>query len=144
MSKNLRIILLVVVIGGLIGAFVGYKLYMKPVKNDFSEAKADVSISAQELFHDFEADEATAKVKYLNKVVEVTGVAQEISAASDGSTNIIMHEPDELMGGVLCNFMGENAKAAAAIKSGETVTVKGECTGYLSEVNVMRAVIVKH
>lgn len=144
MSKNIRIVLIVIALCAAIGAAVGYKLYMQPTQNDFADTAADVSISAQELFNDFETDEAKAKAKYLNKIVEVTGVAQEVSTSNDGSVNIVMREPDEMMGGVLGNFMGENAKDAAAMKVGDKVSFKGECTGFLDEVNVMRCVVVKH
>ncbi len=92
--KTKKIIIGILVLG-MLGAFVAYKMYNKPHVN-VAEASTDISISAEKILADFSADEITANSKYLEKIIEVKGVVSELNiekekgnvSADNGAKNI--------------------------------------------------------
>ena len=69
MKRNILIAMLVLMA---IAAGVGYYLYNKPAGTTIS-SDADHTVTATELFSEFEQNEEAANSKYLNKVLAVTG-----------------------------------------------------------------------
>jgi DNA/RNA endonuclease YhcR with UshA esterase domain len=124
----------------LIGAAVGWNLYNKPhegVKN----VEADMRMSAADLFNDFQRNENVANKKYLNKVIEVTGIVSEVQNAN-GSQIILLSSADD-MGGVSCQLTNDEHNKKIQIKKSTKITVKGKCSGYLMDVNLVDCVLVK-
>lgn len=133
-KRILKIALLSVLGIALTGGIVGYKMYTKPHRNVVNE-KA-VNISALELITAYETNEPAANTKYLDKVLAVTGEISEVSTNQKGEQVITLKGTD--MGGLICTLEGP---AAASIKPGATVDVKGICTGYLTDVVLVRSVV---
>jgi len=128
-------------IGGLlaiIGAGAGFYLYNKPHQN-IRSAEADFRMTAAELFSEYEADEAAANGKYLGKVIEVTGVVQESGSDEEGKTSITL-EGGGMMFGVICKLDDFSEAKRTEFAEGEQVTFKGECTGMLMDVVLVRCV----
>ena len=69
---KLKKIILSLIVVGIIGAFIAYKMYNKP-HIDVLDASADVTITANRLLNEFSRDETTANSKYLDKIVAVSG-----------------------------------------------------------------------
>lgn len=132
----MRVILLIIALVILSGILIGYTLYNKPQRS--VEREEAVSVSADQLFKDFEGDEAAANTKYLNQAVLVTGTISEISFNQDGKTVLILGT-DNPMFGVSCTLEGQ----AQGLSAGARVSVKGICTGYLSDVVITRGIIIK-
>lgn len=117
----LKKLLLAFVVCGAIGAATGYYLWnKKTVSNE--EKNASIRIEATALSGEFAADEQKSNEKYLNKVIEVTGSITETEVGQDGSLLLVLGATDA---GVQC-AMGEKG---TEVKQGQTVTVKGTCTG---------------
>jgi hypothetical protein len=131
-------VLLSLIVLGAFAAGYGYYLYNKPVES-LERQKADVSVSASQLITDYEADEAKANESYLGKVVEVSGKIADIT--QDGGKNKIHLETGSPMSMVICELEGDQATESLA--KGNDVKIKGQCTGYLSDVILVRASIVK-
>jgi len=116
-----KIILFVVLAALCAGGYV-YYLWNKPHKT--AEAAQATVVAADALVKDFSADEKKANDKYLNKVIEVSGVISEVDKNQDGGLMVVIQTADP-MAGVQCAMRDKNAQAT----KGQTITVKGFCSG---------------
>jgi hypothetical protein len=137
MKKALVIILALAVVGG----FFGYRMYNKPHK-DMTSAESDLKIDAAELLSSFENDEATANEKYNDKVVEVSGTVSDVSTDEDGNIKVTLDAGNPL-GGVICQLDNLSEHKRTEFPTGEKVSFKGLCTGYLMDVVLVRCVEVQ-
>jgi hypothetical protein len=127
--------LLLVLIG-----IAAYFQYNKPARN-LSGEKADLTIEATALYQQFSENEAQANQQYLDKVVQVKGVLQAVNRGQDGSLNLTL-DAGNSMGGVTCEIPAENVPEGAGLQTGKQVTVKGQCTGYLTDVVLVKCVLI--
>ena len=126
--KRIVLILLVIVI--LAGGWYAYKAYTGKVKS-LTEVKSDVSIKANELIAAFEKDTATANKQFMGKIIEVTGNVKSVEK-EEGAATVSLGESGT-MSSVRCSMDTTFIRQAANIQEGSTVTVKGACTGFISE-----------
>jgi DNA/RNA endonuclease YhcR with UshA esterase domain len=118
---------------GIIGAFIAYKMYNKPHVN-VEEASADISITADKILNDFSSDENSANLKYLDKIIEVNGVVSEINIEK----GIITIETNDDFGSVLCHLSEEASRKISGLQEGQIIVVKGICTGFLMDVILVK------
>lgn len=116
------------------GGVVGYKMYTKPHRN-VANAKS-VNVTAINLVTSYESNEANANTLYLDKVLEVRGEINDVSKNQKGETVITLKGTD--MSGVICTLEG---MATPAIKPNSSVAIKGICTGFLTDVVLVRCVL---
>ena len=115
----------------------GYYLYNKPHQSAAGEAVI-LSIAADSLYRQYQSDEKAANQKYTGKVIEVTGKISEIQ--HNGSSEIWILSAQPGGGGINCElFPGE--KTGHTPRTGDTVTIKGRCTGFLMDVNLADCVL---
>lgn len=134
----------ILIIGGLlaiIGIAIGYSIYNKP-HEDIRSAKAEVNITAPELFAAYEADETAANGKFLGKTVQVSGKVQEVTTDEAGKTGVTL-ECGGMMFGVICKLDDLTEHSRMDFEVGEEVVFKGKCSGYLSDVVLDRCVEVQ-
>lgn len=136
---NRKKIIIIILILGIIGAFIGYQIYNKP-HIDVAETSADISISANEILNKFSGDETTANAKYLGKIVAITGVLSEIKIEKE--KGIITLKTNDDFGSILCHLSAESTKKIDVLRVGQTYTVKGICTGYLMDVILVKSEIM--
>ena len=117
-------------------ALAAYKMYTKPHRS--VEAENAIVITATDLFDAFEKDEPLANKIYLNKVLEVTGRVSEVSENLD-EKKIIVLETSHMIFGVRCTM----ADSAVSLPVGAQATIKGICTGYLSDVIITDGILKK-
>ena len=84
-------------------------------------------------------NEEAANKKYISKVIEVTGVVTDVQSA-DNTVMVLLSSGDEA-GGINCSFL-KNLKKPIP-KTGESIKVKGRCTGFLMDVALVDAVLIK-
>lgn len=132
MKKYIIVIAVLIVVA----AGIAYRMYNKPHRDPASETALE--ISATELFRAYENDEAAANTLYLDKVLAVGGKVAEITTNHDGMPVIIL-ETESPMFGVSCTM--ENPKMT--LQAGDVVTIKGICTGYLSDVVLIKGTLVE-
>jgi hypothetical protein len=125
-----RIILILLVIVILAGGWYAYRAYTGKVKS-LTEVKSDVSITATDLIAAFEKDTATANKQYMGKVVEVTGSVKSVEK-EEGAATLSLGESGT-MSSVRCSMDTSFIQKAASIQEGSTITIKGACTGFISE-----------
>jgi DNA/RNA endonuclease YhcR with UshA esterase domain len=120
-------------------AIVAYNLYNKP-HIDVADVKADVIVTAENLFTEFSTDEATANAEYLDKIIQVKGSIQKLSI--ENGIAIVTLKTEDDFGSVQCNLSTEAKNDFNLLKENELVTVKGICTGYLMDVVLVKSEIV--
>ncbi|MEN9949282.1 MAG: hypothetical protein RLY85_34 [Bacteroidota bacterium] len=120
--------------GGYYYAFV----YMKNKKFDMVNAEA-TAITAVELVKAFQADEAGSNAKYLDKVLQITGTVASTGTTQTGEKTITLASEDPFAG-VMATI---DSTAAAEVAEGQSVTLKGFCKGFLSDVVITNAIPVK-
>jgi hypothetical protein len=125
-----RIILILLLIVILAGGWYAYRAYTGKVKS-LTEVKTEVSITAQELITAFEKDSAAANKQYLGKVIEVTGNVKSVEQ-EEGSATVSLGESGT-MSSVRCSIDTAHIQQAASLQEGNTVTIKGSCTGFMAE-----------
>lgn len=106
---------------------------------DLSSAKPDYTVTAVQLQKEFEIDEAAASSKYINKIVEVTGTISSIETS--GNVVTINIKTDNDVSSVICTLSG--SVPVAELKTGDEVTVRGECSGFLMDVLLNNCNIVR-
>lgn len=136
MKSKYKILLVVLLLVALTAGFAGYFMWNKP-KRDVENEKG-VAVSAAQLVKEFQENENEANAKYLDKAIEVTGLVAEVSKNQDGKQTILLSS-DDAFTGVFCTLKDtENTSLA----TGANVTIKGICSGMLSDVRLREAVVV--
>jgi len=136
MRNKKRIILTIVV--AIIIAVAGYAYYIwnKPAR-DVTKEKG-IQITAIAIFDSFSNNEESANAQFLNKAIEVTGTVSDVKKNQAGETVVYLKSDDPVFG-VNCTFK----QNPGAIKKGNTITFKGICTGYLSDVVINEGIMIK-
>lgn len=113
------------VIVGVIGLLGGTYAYMQFNKEhrDIEGEVATLEVTAVDLFDAYVLDEKAANVKYLDKVVAVSGAVLEV----DKANKMLVLKTNDDFGSVNASF--EDVSGWNDIKEGAEVRLKGHCTG---------------
>lgn len=128
--------LIIVAIIAIVGAAYGLYVYFKPTR-DVREEKA-IPITATAIFDSFTVNENRANELYLNKAILVTGEVVEFKQNQEGMAVVYLKTNDPVFG-VNCTFKED----PGVIAKGATITFKGICTGFLSDVIINQGVMEK-
>jgi hypothetical protein len=133
MKKSYIIIALLIIL-----SFAGavYWTYNKPHRDPLTEPTT--AVTAIKLFHDYETNETEANKLYLDKVLEINGQVIEITSNQELSPIIVLETENPLFS-VRCTMISPTLKAHV----GDRVTIKGICTGYLSDVIIVKATLIE-
>jgi hypothetical protein len=113
--------------------------YNKPARNIHGEEA--IRITAEQLFQQFSTNEQVANTLYLNKVVEVNGDVVEIKHTEQGKDVVVLKSTDPMFG-TSCT-LAQKSGEMAMLKPGDKATLKGICTGYLTDVVLIRGELIK-
>jgi hypothetical protein len=119
-----------------VAAYVWFFVWNKPQTN-VAGATA-LKIEAVALFNDYSTNEQAANQKYLEKILEVRGVVTNVTKNAEGQTVVLLKTNDPMFG-VNCTIEEKNI----IFKEGDAVTLKGICTGYLTDVVLIRCFLIK-
>lgn len=125
----------------LVGAFVAYQFMVPKGPLDIHSAATELAINAGSLYADFESDEFAANGTYAGKVIEVSGALSGITKDDDGHY-VLSLSSDSALGQIVCNLSPNEPQPAKETTIGQSVTVKGVCTGYLFDVVVDNATLL--
>lgn len=121
-------------------ALYAYKEYNRRPA-DLSTIKPDVVITAEDLVNAFETDEAKANTKYNGKTLMVNGVVAEINNQQDTLLTVYLGK-SEALHKVSCTINTLNKEKKKQPHTGDNISVKGKCTGFLLDVEMNRCVFV--
>jgi len=139
MKKNIKIILVIILIVGLGAGYCGYKEFNREHK-DTSSLTVNEKTDAVALVNEFETDEAKANTKYLNKVIQVSGKIQSAEKDKDGIITVYL-ESESMMATVSCQLEKDKNYALENFSKGKAISITGLCSGYLTDVVLMRCVL---
>ncbi len=131
MARKILILISIVFLAAMIA---GYRMYNKQHRS--VEMEKAIELTATDLFEAYATNEEETNKNYLDRVLSVTGVISETSYNQDGQPVVILRTNDPLFG-IHCTLSEENKK----VNVGNTVTIKGICTGYLSDVVITSGII---
>jgi hypothetical protein len=125
----------------LLGAGVGLKMFFKP-HADISQLEPNFKVEGVDFINEFKKDENAATSKYSEKVIEIKGKLVAKNILPNGINLLILEDEME---GISCeldgNWAKDNQPLIQRLKTGDPVTVKGVCKGFLMEVKVSPAVV---
>lgn len=135
MNRNNILLLLgtVAIFAGLVGVY-----FYQQKTPDASAYTTDLKISAEELYAAYESDEAAANERFLGKTIEVSGTVKEVARNAENGTTTVHLETDGLLGTVSCELA---TNVEETLEPGDSVNIKGICSGMLMDVVLNRCVI---
>lgn len=119
-------------LGGYYYVFVYSKTHHRNVQSE-----KGIVIQADSLSAAYQANEKNANALYLNKAVEISGTIVSIDKNQEGKITLIIGSADSFSN-VSVTLI---STAPLTQKIGETITIKGVCTGALSDVIITEGVI---
>ena len=121
----------------LVGAVGMYYVFIYSV-NHHRDVKEEIgiSITANDLATAYQQNEVQANMSYLNKAVLVKGLVISVDKDQSGKTTLLLGDEASLS-----NVFITLKEVHKIPQKGDTVMVKGVCSGFLSDVVVADAVI---
>jgi hypothetical protein len=101
------------------------------------QSEKAITILADSLSAHFQADEKNANTLYLNKAISVTGTILNIDKNQEGKITLLLGHADSFSN---VSVTLTSTKAISQ-KTGESITIKGVCTGALSDVIITEGVV---
>lgn len=101
--------------------------------NNSSQSKVDILVvNASDVLAEYEANEVAADSKYKGKVLEFSGAVEDIGKDILDTTYITISDGKEFSTShIQCFFKdGDEIVTVASLKKGQSVTVRGICTGF--------------
>jgi hypothetical protein len=136
MKKMIYSLLILILIGA--GATYYYVfVYSKNHHRDVQQETA-IIISSDALVAAYEASDSIANVAYLNKALEIKGPIALKDTNAVGQITLLLGDIDPFKKRVSITL---NTKTPIIQKMGDTITVKGKCTGNLTDVVITDGVI---
>jgi hypothetical protein len=107
-----------------------------------------VAVSAAQLVQEFQKDPDAADAKYRGKYLELTGVVERTGRGRNDTPFVVLHGADENAELKIECFFDYLPDAAAEARfrrlaKGQTVTVRGEYDGQVSNVQLRECVLVR-
>ncbi|MEJ8842281.1 hypothetical protein WG954_07790 [Lacibacter sp. H375] len=133
-KRSLIVFILFAVLIGAAIFFIYTKWNKAPESIENAEA---VRINAADLFREFAENENQATQTYNGKVLEITGIVSSTAINQQGKTIVQLQTNDPLFG-INCTMENETT-----INDGETVTIKGVCSGFTTDVILIRCYLIK-
>jgi hypothetical protein len=127
--------------GFLLLCLAGWGIYkvLKPHRNAASE-QTEATISASELYGEFQKGENLANQKWVGKVIEVTG---RIASVTDAGNYVSVNLLATAEGNINCSVLKKDLNPGDKLLKGDSIDIKGKCTGFLMDVNLVDCIIKK-
>ncbi|HVW13785.1 MAG TPA: hypothetical protein VHB54_08190 [Mucilaginibacter sp.] len=130
---GLAALFLVVLSGGWYYVFQYSKTHHRNVADENA-----LVVSAARIVKDYEANEKSANARYLNKAIEIKGVVLKKEKDQAGDITLTLKSGDPFAN-VFCTLK----PGSKPRMHDSTIMVKGVCTGFLSDVVLNEAIVVK-
>lgn len=135
MKKTIYLLIAILLI---LGGIFAYQQYNKPHR-DASTESPFTTITAEELFDAFDQDEINSTAKYVDKVLEINGTVIEILEGREGEYSLVLKTNHPVFG-IKCAILSENPSPPEV---GAEVTIRGICSGFNSDVEISRCILIQ-
>ena len=137
MSTKNKIIIAIALIAAIAFGVYYYVFVYSSQHRRQVQSEIGIVITSDSLVAKYQADEKLANSLYLNKAVVVTGNLLSIDKNQEGKTTLVIGRTDSFSN--VSITMSSNLPIAQ--KVGESITIKGLCTGALSDVVITDGVV---
>ena len=137
MSTKNKIIIAIALIAAIAFGVYYYVFVYSSQHRRQVQSETGIVITSDSLVAKYQADENLANSLYLNKAVVVTGNLLSIDKNQEGKTTLVLGRSDSFSN--VSITMSSNLPIAQ--KVGESITIKGLCTGALSDVVITDGVV---
>ena len=137
MSTKNKIIIAIALIAAIAFGVYYYVFVYSSQHRRQVQSETGIVITSDSLVAKYQADEKLANSLYLNKAVVVTGNLLSIDKNQEGKTTLVIGRSDSFSNVSVTMI----STAPITQKVGETITIKGLCTGALSDVVITDGVV---
>jgi hypothetical protein len=137
MSTKNKIIIAIALIAAIAFGVYYYVFVYSSQHRRQVQSETGIVITSDSLVAKYQADEKLANSLYLNKAVIVTGVLLSIDKNQEGKTTVVLGRSDSFSNVSVTMI----STAPITQKVGESITIKGLCTGALSDVVITDGVV---
>lgn len=120
-----RILIAVLAVIGILGSIYWYVATEK--FRDTKDREAAFTLNAADFIREFQQDAKAANEKYTEKIVALNGRVTAVEAA-DTTFNVKFADPTSGSYAIF-EFQQQHAEEAKTIKEGDSISVKGSCSG---------------
>ena len=136
-KKKIFLLLVTVIVFSLVGGWYYVFVYSKNHHRDAANERG-IIVNAADVAAEYQTNEQSANTKYLDKVLEVTGEVMEVGKNQEGKTTVAL-KTNDIMTTVFCTLKDSTAN----IQLNQSVTIKGICIGFISDVKIKDAILIK-
>lgn len=131
MNKLLKIGLILAVTG-LVAVILIWKFYVNKPHDDIEKAVPSYSLTAVEIWKQYNNDIKKADSTYTGKVIQLTGTFNRAEKSDSLVYIVFVMEVDSMFGdkSVRCEMLQKYNDEALAIAAATPVKIKGFCTGF--------------
>ncbi len=134
-----KIVLSFLLLGIVMGFGTWYYVFVYSANHHRSAANEHtIDIAADQLVTEYQLNEAASNAKYLNKALKIVGEVTEVNKNQEGKTTITIKSNDAFAN-VFCTLQ---SAITTLPKVGSKICLKGFCTGFLSDVVIIDAIVV--
>ena len=137
MSTKNKIIIVIALIAAIAFGVYYYVFVYSSQHRRQVQSETGIVITSDSLVAKYQVDEKLANSLYLNKAVVVTGVILSIDKNQEGKTTLVIGRSESFSN--VSVTMTSNTPITQ--KVGESITIKGLCTGALSDVVITDGVV---
>jgi len=137
MSTKNKIIIAIALIAAIAFGVYYYVFVYSSQHRRQVQSETGIVITSDSLVAKYQVDEKLANSLYLNKAVVVTGVILSIDKNQEGKTTLVLGRSDSFSNVSVTMI----STAPITQKVGESITIKGLCTGALSDVVITDGVV---
>ena len=122
---------LVLIIIGIIGAFLVYNFYINKNHPEYEKLEAVYVLNASDLYDSFRNNKETADSQYTGKMVQITGILSTVEQHDTIVTAVFVFN-EGMFGdeGVRCSFLPKFHKEVLSWEQNDIYTIKGLCVGF--------------
>jgi hypothetical protein len=145
MNKWIKIIAILAGIG-LIAAFLVWKLYINKPHADIENTPPAYSLSAEELWKQYNLELKLSDSLYTGKVIEISGNLSNVEKVDSLVYLVFVMEPDPDFGNKTIRFemLAKYNQEAVVLAPNTPVKVKGFCSGYdQTDVKFTKCSVIK-
>jgi putative nucleic acid binding protein len=140
MQIRTRIFVLILLLASAAAGYGWYQYTRKPP--DIRRLSPDIKIEAQDLVNEFRNSETEANKKYVDKILLVHGKVTNVVTDSNGQVTLFIDGNDPLCA-VICSLSKVGNINSGNLVQGNELSIKGKCTGILTDVILNECIIVK-
>ncbi|MFS4466963.1 OB-fold protein [Maribacter sp. 2210JD10-5] len=119
----------------------GYIELQKPVNTDVSMIKNVQKVNIEEIISMFRSNEQEANTTFIEKVIEVEGIVENISFLNNRHT-ILLKSDSFSKNFVMCDMSPLSKDNIKELSKGDTIVLKGVCKGFLLDVIMLNCMLI--